>query len=87
LDSRVVEFTTGIRAAFPDYDSYPDPACAGIFDMAFNLGLGGLTSGFPHFCRAVRARDWATAASQCQRNGIGDSRNNWTKAQFEAAAG
>jgi GH24 family phage-related lysozyme (muramidase) len=86
LNSRVVEFTTGIRAVFPDYDSYPAEACAAIFDMAFNLGLGELTSGFPHFCRAVKTRDWATAASQCKRNGIGDSRNNWTEAQLQAAA-
>jgi hypothetical protein len=86
LNSRVVEFTTGIRAAFPDYDSYPDEACAAIFDMAFNLGLGKLTSEFPHFCRAVKATDWATAAMQCKRNGIGASRNDWTQAQFQAAA-
>jgi GH24 family phage-related lysozyme (muramidase) len=86
LNSRVVEFTTGIRTAFPDYDSYPAEACAAIFDMAFNLGLSKLTSEFPHFCRAVKAKDWATAASQCERNGIGDSRNTWTQAQFLAAA-
>jgi len=86
LSSRVTGFLKDLTAAFPDYDSYPAPACAAIFDMAFNLGLEGLTGKFPHFCAAVKAQDWTTAAAQCQRGGIGASRNNWTNAQFLQAA-
>lgn len=86
LDSRVDEFTTALCRSFPDYNSYPAPACAALFDMAFNLGLGKLTSGFPHFCAAVKSKDWNTAADQSKRGGIGDSRNAWTKAQLQAAA-
>lgn len=82
LSSRVNDFLTGLKAAFPDYDSYPAPACAAIFDMAFNLGLEGLTRGFPHFCAAVKAQDWNTAAAQCQRGGIQAARNKWTNAQL-----
>src|ERR1017187_236323 len=44
LRSRVREFTTTLCATFPDFNSYPAEACAAIFDMAFNLGLGKLTS-------------------------------------------
>jgi GH24 family phage-related lysozyme (muramidase) len=86
LSSRVVEFVASLQTPFPDFDFYPPEACAAIFDMAFNLGLRGLTSGFPRFCRAVKAQDWATAAGECTRIGIGPDRNNWTKAQLQAAA-
>lgn len=86
LSNRVQEFTTALCAVFPGFNSYPAEACAAIFDMAFNLGLGKLTSQFPIFCKAVKGTDWATAALQCRRIGINDARNEWTKAQFEKAA-
>lgn len=86
LSNRVNGFLADLAAAFPDYDSYPAPACAALFDMAFNLGLGGLTSKFPHFCAAVKTQDWPAAATQCQRGGIQAARNNWANAQFLQAA-
>lgn len=87
LSARVTQFTAQLTAAFPDFESYPDEACAAIFDMGFNLGVSGLTSKFPTFCKAVRARDWATAALQCHRAPpVNDHRNNWTRARFEQAA-
>ena len=54
--------------------------------MAYNLGVEKLTSEFPNFSKALKARDLAAAASHCQRRGIGDACNNWTKAQVENAA-
>ena len=86
LHAKVEEFLANISAKFPDFNSYPAKACAAIFDMAYNLGVEKLTSEFPNFSKAVRAKDWATAASQCQRRGIGDARNNWTKTQLDNAA-
>jgi len=86
LLSRVQGFTTELIGAFPDFNAYPDEACAALFDMAFNLGLEGLLTKFPHFTQAVRNQDWATAAAQCTRGGIQASRNAWTAAQFQAAA-
>ena len=86
LNSKVQEVTASLRVKFPDFNSYPAEACAAIFDMAYNLGVEKLTSEFPNFSKAVKARDWATAAQQCQRRGIGDARNNWTKSQLENAA-
>jgi GH24 family phage-related lysozyme (muramidase) len=85
LGSRVQEFTAALCTAFPDFNSYPAEACAAIFDMAFNMGLGKLTSAFPSFCKAVKRMDWATAAAQCRRIGINNARNDWTKAQLEKA--
>jgi GH24 family phage-related lysozyme (muramidase) len=85
LTARVSSFTTTLLATFTDFNMYPDEVCAAVFDMAFNLGIGKLTSQFPSFCTAVKAKDWATAAAQCHRVGIPDSRNTWTKAQLEKA--
>ena len=86
LDTRVTEFCVGLTAAFPGFPQYPDEVSAALFDMAFNLGLTKLTGEFPKFCAAVKRRDWVTASAQCRRNGIQESRNTWTKAQFDKAA-
>ncbi|MCB1738441.1 MAG: hypothetical protein KDI42_09970, partial [Gammaproteobacteria bacterium] len=75
LDGRITEFETGLRRLFPDYDDFPDPARMGILDMAFNLGLNGLDTKFPSFCRNARNRDWQGCAQQCHRRGISDARN------------
>ena len=61
LQTRVTEFCVDLVAAFPDFQQYPDPVCAALFDMAFNLGMTKLTGTFPMFCAAVKRRDWATA--------------------------
>ena len=87
LSGRVTEFKAKLVAAFPDFDTYPDGVCAGLFDMGFNLGVAGLTSKFPTFCKAVKDKDWATAAKECHRAApVNDDRNDWTKAQFDKAA-
>ena len=86
LKAEVTTFTTGLKASFPDFDSYPAEACAALFDMAYNLGITKLTSQFPTFVKAVKDKDWTTAAKECKRGGIGDARNDWAKAQFEKVA-
>jgi len=87
LNGRVTEFKAKLVATFPDFDTYPDEACAALFDMGFNLGVAGLTSKFPTFCKAVKDKDWATAAKECHRAApVNDDRNDWTKAQFDKAA-
>ena len=86
LEAKVEEITKQLSVAFPDFNSYPTEACAAILDMGYNLGVEKLTTAFPSFSRAVQARDWATAARECERRGPGRDRNNWTKAQLENAA-
>lgn len=86
LEAKIEEITKQLCIAFPDFTSYPAEACAAILDMGYNLGVEKLTTAFPSFSRAVRARDWATAAQECERRGPGPDRNNWTKAQLETAA-
>lgn len=87
LNAQVQAITAQLVAAFPNYNSYPAEACAAIFDMTFNLGIGKLLAAFPSCVKAIRNADWTTAAAQCHRlPPISDDRNNWTQQQFLQAA-
>jgi GH24 family phage-related lysozyme (muramidase) len=77
-----------LRGQFPDYDTYPQQAQAGLIDMGFNLGVHKLISKFPIFVGAVRDKNWATAAAECHRKApISDERNDAVKQLFLDAAG
>jgi GH24 family phage-related lysozyme (muramidase) len=74
-------FEAQLLKVLPNWNSFPGPVQEALFDMAFNLGLGGLSK-FPTLLRAVNEGDWATAAAQCHRRGIQDARNQATAALF-----
>jgi GH24 family phage-related lysozyme (muramidase) len=82
----VASFTTQLEKTLLKWGTYPEPAQAALFDMAYNLGIGGLKK-FPRMLAAVDAGDWVTAANECHRNGIGDARNQETAALFRKCAG
>lgn len=86
LGTDIAGVEAGVRSRFAGYDDYPEPAQDALLDMAFNLGVEGLAAHFPHLKAAAEARDWATCAAQCHRNGISDARNQKTQALFESAA-
>lgn len=65
-----------------DLNSIPESAQIGLGDMAFNLGS---FHKFPKLVEAVKAGDWKTAADECQRRGISDSRNEDTRRLLLAA--
>ena len=81
----VARFTGLLEAAFPNWNRYPAPAQEAMFDMAYNLGIGGLQK-FHNMLAAVDAGQWEIAAQQCHRMGIGDARNEETAALFRQAA-
>jgi hypothetical protein len=58
--------------------------------MAWALGTGGLLRDFPRCCAALRARDWAGAAAECEidagNNAGVVARNIANRALLEAAA-
>ena len=85
VESDIVSFEGQLRRALPRWDSYPETVREALFDMAFNLGLGGLMK-FPAMLKAVDAGDWATAAAQSHRLGIGDERNRETANLFQQGA-
>jgi GH24 family phage-related lysozyme (muramidase) len=80
----VTSFEAQLLHALPKWNSYPGPAQEALFDMAFNLGIGGLLK-FPTLLKAVNEGDWATAAAQCHRKGIQDTRNQATARLFQQA--
>lgn len=77
-------FESGLKRAFPRWDSYPEPVQEALFDMGFNLGIAGLGK-FVKLRAAIDADDWATAALESHRNGISDARNQATAALFRQA--
>jgi GH24 family phage-related lysozyme (muramidase) len=85
LSAVLTTFETDLRAAVPAYDALPDAVKIALLDMAYNLGPTGLLKGYPHMLAAIAVGNWAQAAAQCARNGIGDARNAWTKQQFLSA--
>ena len=86
VEADVQRFESSLAASFPKWSSYPEPVQEALFDMAFNLGIGGLTK-FVKLLGAVDAADWETAARESQRQGIGQARNNATADLFRQAIG
>ncbi len=78
-------FTANLTARLPAWPSFPEAAQEALFDMAYNLGVGGLLK-FKKLLAASAAGDWETAATQCRRAGISEDRNNETAALFRKAA-
>jgi hypothetical protein len=89
IDAKLSEvlgvFEESLRTGIAGYEGLPDPAKMALLDMAYNLGPAGLLRGYPRMLRAVESGNWAQAAAECGRGGIGAARNGWTKAQFLAA--
>jgi GH24 family phage-related lysozyme (muramidase) len=71
-----------LQRDYPGFEGFPDAVKMALADMDYNLGDAKLRNTYPHFDAAVDRQDWATAALQCRRNGIGDARNAWTQQQF-----
>ena len=86
IDALLLRVLTGfedeVRSRLAGYAEYPEPVRMALLDMAYNLGPGGLLSGYPKMLRAVQAGNWAAAAANCERHGIGAVRNAWTRTMF-----
>ncbi|PWU05688.1 MAG: hypothetical protein C5B51_13960 [Terriglobia bacterium] len=74
-------FVTRLSAELRNWNSYPNPVQAALFDMAFNLGIGGLKK-FVKLLEAVDSGDWETAAQECHRRGVSEQRNDAVAALF-----
>jgi GH24 family phage-related lysozyme (muramidase) len=85
LSAVLLGFEATIRAGISGYDALPDGVKMALLDMAYNLGPAGLLKGYPKMLSAVEAGNWAQAAAECARGGIGAARNAWTKQQFLSA--
>jgi GH24 family phage-related lysozyme (muramidase) len=77
---------SGIVALWPACASFPTPVQVAVCDMSFNLGAAKLFREFPIFRAACERGDWAAAATESHRNGIQESRNEWTAEMLKSAA-
>jgi GH24 family phage-related lysozyme (muramidase) len=77
-------FQKSLTARLPAWQAYPEPVQQALFDMAYNLGVGGLLK-FHKLLAACASGDWETAATECRRAGIGEGRNQETVALFQQA--
>jgi len=84
VEADVQTFETRLAASFPKWSAYPEPVQEALFDMAFNLGIGGLKK-FVKLLQAVDAGNWETAAQESHRQGIGQQRNDATADLFRQA--
>lgn len=81
LDDDVAQVEAALIHIAPGFTFYPDPARTALTDMAFNLGPAGLRK-FPKLMDACMESDWETAAKECHRKGVAESRNIETAALF-----
>ncbi|WP_330565815.1 hypothetical protein [Pseudomonas yamanorum] len=72
---KITEDTKYLNLLYPGFDAFPFSVKVGLHDMIYQLGVGGLRSGFPKFNEAVKKQDWATAAQQSHRDLGKDLRN------------
>lgn len=86
LRKRLQAFDDGLRIRLADYDALPDSWKLALLDMAFNLGLPGLFTKFPHFIQAIKDRNWQAAMAHCNRVGPSLARNTWTRECFQPEA-
>lgn len=84
LADDIDSFSAQLVEALPGWPNYPEPAQEALFDMGFNLGIGGLKK-FPKLLASCDAGDWVTAAAESHRRGIPDWRNDETAALFRSA--
>src|SRR5579863_8968787 len=63
LANDITETTDALAAAFPWFPSLDGPRQGVLINMAFNMGIEGL-SGFQKFLAAVMHYDWETAADE-----------------------
>ena len=81
---RMAALDQPLGALFPGFRSYPQAVQIALRDMAYNLGIRGLSK-FARLRAACAGRDWAAAAGQCNRRGIQQARNQATVDAFLSA--
>lgn len=71
-----------VRGVYKGFDNYPASAQKALLDMGFNLGVAGLILKFPHLHFMAEAGQWAQCATECERQGISEDRNQRTAQLF-----
>ncbi|MDB5478140.1 MAG: hypothetical protein JWM96_635 [Alphaproteobacteria bacterium] len=79
------ENNRNLRNRISDFDTLPGEVKLGLYDMNYLLGNNGLSpSKWPKLYEAINNKDWAAAAKESQREGIGTERNERIRHLFLA---
>jgi GH24 family phage-related lysozyme (muramidase) len=78
------EFLPRLPMILTGWAQYPLSAQRALVDMAYNLGMGGL-SRFVRMRAACAKWDWAQAAAESVRTSCRQARNDWTAALLKEA--
>jgi hypothetical protein len=88
---RLRGFLGGLPGLFPNFESFPDCVQQCLLDLAWNVGLAGLSQ-WSHLIAACNSTppDWSAAFFDCHTANPNGSkgravRNAWRSAQFEQA--
>ena len=70
-----------LKGKIKDFGNKPQSVKRATIDMTYNLGQNGFSK-YKKMLKAIDDNDWATAAKESFRRGIGESRNKWTNDLF-----
>ncbi len=86
-NQHIDSFEVELKKIFSDFSTYPNEVRLALFDIIFNVGMTDLNNKWPSFKKAVKAKDWTTAAKESNRKApISTERNKYVKDLFEKAA-
>lgn len=86
-NNHLEKFYRQLKELYPEFDEFPKNVRFALFDMIYNLGKGGLSRKFPNFNAAIKNRNWAKAANESSRTGIGENRNQYVAGLLRSEAG
>ena len=73
-----VSFESELKMIFSNFYTYPREVKLALFDIIFNVGMTDLNNQSPVFKKAVKAKDWSTAAKESNRkHPISQERNKY----------
>ncbi|GAA6169280.1 hypothetical protein [Sessilibacter corallicola] len=85
-DKHIDNFESELKRIFPDFATYPSEVKLALFDIIFNVGMTDLNNKWPSFKKAIKSKDWATAAKESNRKPpISAERNKYVKDLLEKA--
>ena len=87
INKHIDSFEAELKIIFTDFSTYPDEVKYALFDIIFNVGMTDLNNKWPSFKKAIKAKDWVTAATESNRKSpISAERNKYVKDLLEKAA-
>lgn len=86
-NKHIDSFEVELNRIFPEFSTYPSEVRLALFDIIFNVGMTDLNHKWPSLKKAVKAKDWSTAAKESNRKPpISAERNKYVKDLFEKTA-